>query len=66
MLAAHYKTKTELKKSLGKQLKYVETSLMGKVEYSKDGTFSVVGPSSYNRKFFAEATMKNNLIVKVT
>jgi len=64
MLGASYKTKKALKESVGKQLQYVETSFFG-AEYKSDGKFCVVGPSPYDRRWFAEVTMKDDLIVKV-
>ncbi len=65
MMAAAYKTKKELKASVGQLLKYTETSMFGE-EFKPDGTFSVVGPSPYQRKWFAEVTMKDGLIARVT
>ena len=68
MLNLNYKSKKELKKYVGKTLNYSETSLFGP-EYKSDGV--VVGsnrPHSTNnegREFFAEVTLKNNLIKKV-
>ena len=64
MLGASYKTKKELKASIGKRLRYVETSLFG-YEYNPNGKFCVVGPSPYNRKWYAEITMKNDIIERV-
>ena len=64
MLGASYKTKKELKASIGKHLRYVETSLFG-YEYRPNGIFCVVGPSPYNRKWYAEITMKNDIIERV-
>lgn len=65
MLVANYKTKKELKSSLGKSLLYTETSIFGK-EYYENGTFCVVGPSAYDRKWYAEVTMKDDKISKVS
>lgn len=65
MLAASYKTKKSLKESVGKPLRYVETSLFGK-EYTPDGKFCVVGPSPYERKWYASVQMEGGLIKKVT
>lgn len=64
MLAASYKAKKDLKASVGKPLLYVETSMFG-VEYKADGQFAVVGPSPYDRKWYAEVTMKDGLIERV-
>lgn len=66
MLGARgYKTKKQLKESIGKQLRYVETSVHGS-EYKPNGTFNMVGPDAYrNRKWYATITMKNDFIEKV-
>jgi hypothetical protein len=65
MMGAFYKTKKELKGSIGRPLQYVETSAFGN-EYKSDGTFCVVGPSPTQRKWFASVTMENGLIKKVS
>lgn len=64
MLAASYPTKKILKANIGRPLRYVETSMFG-AEYRDDGKFCVVGPSPYERKWYAEVTMANGLIAKV-
>ena len=64
MMACNYPSKKALKEAIGKPLKYTETSMFG-AEYRADGKFCVVGPSPYERKFFAEITMENGLISKV-
>jgi hypothetical protein len=64
MMGATYLSKKALKESVGKPLHYVETSMFGE-EYRADGTFCVVGPSPYVRKWFAEITMKDGLIARV-
>ena len=63
MMGANYRTKKALKASIGRPLNYEETSLFGP-EYKDTGTFYVVGPRE--RKWFAEVTMKDGLIVKVS
>ena len=63
MLQAMYKTKKELKESIGKRLNYQETSLFG-LEYQATGSFCVAD-GSHARKWFAEVFMENDLIVKV-
>ncbi len=63
MIQVFYKTKKELKDNIGKELLYKETSIFG-LEYKTDGTF-VVADGSPQRKWFAEVTMKDNLIAKV-
>ena len=65
MMGANYKTKKALKECVGQELRYVETSYFGP-EYKDNGTFCVVGPSPYVRKWFASVTMKDGLIAKVT
>ena len=65
MMGANYKTKKDLKAAVGQSLRYVETSMFGP-EYKENGRFAVVGPSPYERKWFAEITMVNGLIAKVS
>lgn len=65
MLGASYKTKKALKENIGKELRYVETSMFGP-EYSDNGSFPVVGPSPQERKWFAGVTMQDGLIAKVS
>ena len=64
-MGANYKTKKALKESIGKPLKFVETSMFGE-EYKSNGTFAVVGPDAYtNRKWYATITMEDDIIKKV-
>ncbi len=63
--ATGYKAKKDLKASVGQPLRYTETSMFG-AEFRADGRFCVVGPSAYERKWFAEVTMKAGKIAKVT
>lgn len=65
MMVALYPTKKELKASVGQPLKYQETSFFGP-EYDPDGTFSMVGPSAYLRRWYATVTMGGGLIRRVT
>lgn len=65
MMGALYPTKKALKECIGKPLRYEETSFFGN-EYSATGKFCVVGPSPTQRKWYAEVTMKDDLIVKVS
>lgn len=65
LAAAGYKNKKNLKESIGQPLNYEETSMFGP-QYLSDGQFSIVGPSAYDRKWFARVTMKAGLIVRVT
>jgi hypothetical protein len=65
MMCASYKTKKDLKNSVGKTLNYVETSMFGP-EYKENGKFCVVGPSAYERKWFATVEMESGIIKKVS
>ena len=68
MLILNYKSKKELKEQIGRPLDYTETSMFGP-EYKPDGV--IVGSNrphitnNKGREFFAEVTLKNNLIKKV-
>tara|TARA_R110002153_G_scaffold78345_5_gene200595 strand:+ start:2603 stop:2809 length:207 start_codon:yes stop_codon:yes gene_type:complete len=68
MLVLKYKSKKLLKESIGTPLKYIETSLWGE-EYQRNGEF--VGANrphitGLGREFFAQITMKDGLIAKVS
>jgi len=66
MLLTGYKSKKELKASVGKALSYQETSMFG-AEFTPNGKFAVVGPDPHNnRKWYASVTMVDGLIAKVT
>ena len=60
-IQVHYKTKKDLKNSIGSELNYTETNIF-KDEYTENGI--VIG-CDVNRKFFAKITIKNNLIERV-
>jgi hypothetical protein len=64
MLVATYKTKKELKQAVGKPLRCLETSVFG-AEYQATGSFAVVGPSAYDRKWYATVVMQDDLIKSV-
>jgi len=64
MLVGTYKTKKELKESVGKRLNYAEISFFGP-EYASNGVFSLVGPSASIRKWYATVTMNDDIIMKV-
>jgi hypothetical protein len=66
MLGAYgYKTKKELRSSIGKRLNFVETSMFGP-QYKESGIVYMVGPCAYkNRRWYAKITMKDGLITKV-
>ena len=65
LAASGYKTKKDLKASVGKPLGYSETSMFGP-EYKSTGSFAVVGPSAYERQWFATVTMADGKIAKVS
>lgn len=65
MMGASYKSKKDLKAATGQPLRYVETSAFGP-EFKENGKFTVVGPSPYERKWYAEVTMQDGKIVKVS
>ena len=67
MLVFVYKSKKELKESIGKPLEYIETSMFG-AEYLSDGV--LIGANRphithIGREFFARVTMRDGLIAKV-
>ena len=69
MMILNYNSKKELKENIGNSLVYTETSMFGN-EYRKDGTFvgsnrPFLTEGTGNREFFAEVTMKDNLIYNV-
>lgn len=63
MMGALYATKKELKESIGKPFKYEETSMFGP-EFAPNKMLTVVGPSPYNRKWYANVWCdeKGNII----
>ena len=66
MMGFTAKTKKACKEMIGKHPLFVETSMFGPEYDGKDGTYCVVGPSPYKRKWYANVTVKNDLIIKVT
>lgn len=74
MMIALYPSKKVLKENIGKRLKFRETSVFGS-EYKSTGSFCVSNRPSITgiknsdgtkaREFFAEVTMKDDLIEKV-
>lgn len=68
MLVTGYKSKKELKASVGEPLKYQETSMFGE-EYSPNGTFVVAHRPRVTGlpggEFFAKVTMVDGLIKRV-
>jgi hypothetical protein len=65
MLVALYPTKKKLREAKGQPLKYQETSAFGK-EFDPNGRFAVVGPGAYERKWYADVTMKDGRISRVS
>lgn len=75
MMIALYPSKKVLKENIGQRLKYRETSMFGS-EYKSNGRFAVSNRPSITgiknadgskaREFFAEVTMKDDLIEKVS
>jgi hypothetical protein len=69
MMILNYSSKKELKENIGEPLNYTETSIFGP-EYRPNGTFcgsnrpQITG--NKGREFFAEVTMREGLIEKVT
>ena len=68
MMILNYNSKKQLKENIGKNLNYKETSLFGN-EYKSNGSFCGSNrpqlTSNGGREFFAEVTMKNDLIAQV-
>ena len=67
-LIANYPSKKLLKEAVGKPLRYVETSVFGP-EYKPNGTLVVCNRphiTGIGREFFAQVTLKDGLITKVT
>ena len=67
MMGAPYPTKKSLREHIGKEFRFIETSMFGE-EYHGEGSYTVVGPDPYNKRtWYATVTVdKNNVIVKVT
>lgn len=60
-----YKTKKDLKASVGKELRYEETSMFG-AEFKPNGWNTMVGPSAYrDRKWYANVLCEDGIIKKV-
>ena len=65
MMGASYPTKQACRESIGKEPKFVETSLFG-LEFNGDGTYTVVGPCPYTaRNWYAQVTVTDGVISKV-
>lgn len=67
MLVFDYPSKKVLKESIGKPLRYIETSIFG-AEYRENGTLAGANRpyiTGKGREFFANVTMENGLIKAV-
>ena len=62
MLTLHYKTKKDLKNSIGQSLKFSETSIHGD-EYRRNGVMT--GCNHPKRSWFASIKMKDGKIESV-
>ncbi len=63
-----YPSKKELKSNVGSRLNYIETSIFGP-EYRSNGTITVANRphiTGLGREFFAQVTMQDDLITKVS
>ena len=63
-----YPSKKELKSNVGSRLNYIETSISGP-EYRSNGTITVANRphiTGLGREFFAQVTMQDDLITKVS
>ena len=68
MIILNYKTKKELKESIGKPLQYTETSLFG-AEYVSNGFVTGCNRphlTGYKREFFARVQIAHDKIKKVS
>ena len=69
MMLFNYKSKKEMQKNIGNHLDYTETSIFGD-EYKSNGTFCgsnrphITGIKG--REFFANVTIRNDKIVRVS
>jgi hypothetical protein len=64
MIVFNYASKKDLKDSIGKPLRYIETSMFG-AEYKADGMLTGANRphiTGKGREFFANVTMENGLI----
>ena len=70
MMVLNYNSKKQLKENIGKSLDYTETSMFGN-EYKSNGSFcgsnrpQIPEYGNSGREFFAEVTMRNDLILSV-
>lgn len=62
MLVALYLTKAKLKGSIGQRFRYQETSML-EPEAKPNIMLTVVGPSAYERKWYAQVWLDDSLKV---
>lgn len=65
MSISGHATKKSLKSAIGERPCFVETSMFGN-EFKGDGEYTIVGPSPYDRKWYATVTVRDGLISKVS
>jgi hypothetical protein len=67
-MIAVYPSKKVLKENIGQRLRYQETSMFGP-EYRDNGVLTVANRphiTGIGREFFAQVTMKDGIIIKVS
>ena len=67
-MIVRYPSKKALKEAIGQRLKYTETSMFGP-EYRDNGVLTVANRphiTGLGREFFAQVTMKDGIITKVS
>jgi len=68
MIIFNYSTKKELKQAIGTKLEYIETSMFG-AEYLSNGKLTGCNRphmTGHKREFFANATIKDDIIIAVS
>lgn len=59
-----FTSKKELKEAVGQRPHFIETSIFGQ-EFRGDGSYVVVGPTPYTRKWYATVTVSDGMIERV-
>lgn len=68
MIIFNYASKKDLKQAIGTKLNYIETSMFGD-EYLSNGKLTGCNRphmTGHKREFFAQATIENDIITKVS
>jgi hypothetical protein len=68
MIIFNYESKKKLKENIGQRLRYIETSMFGN-EYVSNGTLTGANRphiTGKGREFFAQVTIENDIITKVS